>query len=196
MKLRRAYVLRSRAVSAQTTRRSILEAGVSELRARRVSDVRLEDIAARAGVTVQTILRIFGTKARLVETVWDRERDRILAQRHTAAPGDLPGSIRALFDHYEEMGDLVIHNLAEEAHLPDMKAWLMRGRKAHRRSMQRQFAPFLAQRGAGERRMRVDCLVAACDVYTWKLLRRDLGRTRREAENVVLKMVSAILGGN
>ena len=29
-----------------------------------------------------------------------------------------PGTVRALFDHYEEMGDFVIRNLAEEGQGP------------------------------------------------------------------------------
>jgi hypothetical protein len=93
------------------------------------------------------------------------------------------------------MGDFVIRNLAEEDQVPEMKGWLENGRKAHRRSMQRQFAPWLDSRKSSERRETVDCLVAACDVYTWKLFRRDMGRSRSESEALVGQMVSGILGG-
>ena len=110
-------------------------------------------------------------------------------------PGDIPGTIHALFDHYEDMGDFVIRNLAEEDQLPDMKDWLESGRKAHRRSMQRQFAPLLDICESSKRRETLDCLVAACDVYTWKLFRRDMGRSRSESEALVRQMVSGILGG-
>jgi hypothetical protein len=41
----------------------------------------------------------------------------------------------------------------------------------------------------------LDCLICACDVYTWKLLRRDMGRSRSDAEARVRQMVSGILGG-
>ena len=187
--------MRARAVAAQATRQRILDAAVAELWGRRVTDVRLEDIAARAEVTVQTVLRVFGSRKKLVDLAWDATRDRIVEQRETAAPGDISGTIAALYAHYEQMGDFVIRNLAEEEQLPEMKGWLERGRKAHRRSMERQFAPWLEPRPAGERRELVDCLVAACDVYVWKLLRRDLGRSRAEAEARVRQMVTAILGG-
>jgi AcrR family transcriptional regulator len=194
MKLRRPYVMRTRAAMAAATRQRILEAAMTELRDRRVTEVRLEDIAARSGVSVQTVLRIFGTRARLVNRAWDETRDRILEQRETARPGDIAGTIRALYDHYEQMGDFVIRNLADEAHLPSMRGWLRRGRKAHRASMRRQFGPWLKGRAADPRNELLDCLVAACDVYTWKLLRRDMGRTRGAAELRVRRMVSAILG--
>jgi AcrR family transcriptional regulator len=193
--MKRPYVMRARAATAAATRQRILEAAVAELADRRVSDVRLEDIAARAEVTVQTVLRVFGSRDRLVEEAWDATRDRILEQRGTAAPGDIPGTVAALFDHYEQMGDFVIRNLAEEGELPQMQGWLERGRKAHRRSMQRQFAPWLKTRSATEQTALLDCLVAVCDVYVWKLLRRDLARTRSAAEARVRQMVSAILGG-
>jgi hypothetical protein len=43
------------------------------------------------------------------------------------------------------------------------------------------------------RRRRIDQLVCACDVYMWKLLRRDMGRSRDEAKNTILTTVGAIL---
>jgi AcrR family transcriptional regulator len=187
--------MRSRAVSAEATRQVILDAAVAEVWNQRVTQVRLEDIASRANVTVQTVLRIFGSRARLIDAAWEVTGNRIREQRSAAAPGDLEGTVRALFDHYEEMGDFVIRNLAEEDELPEVKEWLAHGRKAHRLSMQRQFAPWLEARDSVERRAVLDCLVAACDVYTWKLLRRDMARSRSDAEGCVRRMVSGIVGG-
>ena len=191
----RPYVMRARAVSAEATRQLVLDAAVAEVWCRRVTQVRLEDIAARAEVTVQTVLRVFGSRARLIDAAWEVTGKRIREQRGSAAPGDLSGTVHALFDHYEEMGDFVIRNLAEEDQLPETKRWLEYGRRAHRQSMERQFAPSLEGREPTDRRAILDCLVAACDVYTWKLLRRDLGRSRSEAETRVRRMVSGILGG-
>lgn len=46
----------------------------------------------------------------------------------------------------------------------------------------------------GERRaVLVDALVCACDVYTWKLLRRDMGRSRAEAEATMTVMIESLL---
>jgi AcrR family transcriptional regulator len=195
MKERRAYVMRARADSAQATHRRVLDAAVDALWQHRLSEVRLEDIAARAEVTVQTVLRIFGTRAALFDAAWDAARERIVEQREAASPGDVAGTLQALFDHYEELGDFVIRNLADEHQLPELAAWLERGRSVHRRSMQRQFAPWLSRRPAPERKELTDCLVAACDVYTWKLFRRDLGLSRSEACSRVHRLVSGLIGG-
>ena len=43
-----------------------------------------------------------------------------------------------------------------------------------------------------ERRRALAALHAATDVYTWKLLRRDLGLGRRTAQQVMTEMVEAI----
>ena len=113
--------MRVRADSANATRERILESAVAELWRRRGSEVRLEDVAARAGVTVQTVLRIFGRRSALLASASTQLRDRILEQRESAAPGDIAGTITALFDHYEDMGDFVIRNLAEEDALPELR---------------------------------------------------------------------------
>ncbi|GAC1669607.1 MAG: hypothetical protein NVS9B8_12490 [Candidatus Limnocylindrales bacterium] len=191
MKVTRPYVMRARAESAEETRRRVLAAAVDELWRRRVSEVRLEDVAARAGVTTQTVLRLFGRRSDLLEAGLAAMRDRVLAQRGSADVGDVQGTIAALFDHYEDIGDVVIRNLADEAAHPELRGWLERGRAVHRQSMERQFAAHLA--GRPDRELLLDCLVVACDVYAWKLLRRDASRSRPEAEACVRRLVNAIL---
>lgn len=191
MKATRAYVMRARAASAEGTRQRILESAVEELWHRPVSQVRLENVATRAEVTVQSVLRVFGSRSGLLKVALEPLRDRILRMREGAEPGDVEGTISALFDHYEQMGDFVIHNLADEQDLPELLEWLERGREAHRQSLQRQFAPQL--RGRKDKKLVLDCLVVACDVYTWKVLRRDAGRSRKEAEACVRHLVNRIL---
>src|SRR5918997_3412654 len=64
---KRPYRMRARAEAAAETGRRILGA-VIELHMERFFDqVSLEDIAERAGVTVRTVIRRFGSKERLVE---------------------------------------------------------------------------------------------------------------------------------
>ena len=47
-------------------------------------------------------------KSALMASASTQLRDRILEQRESAAPGDLAGTVSALFDHYEDMGDFII----------------------------------------------------------------------------------------
>jgi AcrR family transcriptional regulator len=191
MKSARQYTMVARAESAEETRRRVLAAAVDEVWRHRVADVRLQDVAAKSGVTTQTVLRLFGTRSQLLDAALEAMRDRIMEQRGSASPGDISATVTALFDHYEDMGDFVIRNLAEEHAHPELADWLERGRAAHRQSMERQFGPWLA--GRNDRALLVDCLVVACDVYTWKLLRRDLRKSRKDAEACVRRSVNAIL---
>ena len=175
-------------MSAEATRQRILAVVVTLLKDRFRSDVRLEDVARGAQVTVQTVLNVFGSRSRLLDEAFAHLLQELRAQRFRADPGDLAGGITALLDHYEQFGDLVVRNLAEQAD-PQL---IETGRTGHRHWVQRQFAPQI-RRLAKRRRSLIDELVCTCDVYTWKLLRRDLGRSRRQTEATILAMVTAIV---
>ena len=64
---KRPYRMRARAEAAAETGRRILEAVIELHRERFWDQVSLEDIAERAGVTVQTVIRRFGNKERLID---------------------------------------------------------------------------------------------------------------------------------
>lgn len=194
MKSSRPYTMRVRADSAEATRRRILDAAAELLKSRFRSDIRLEDIAALAGVSVQTVVRIFGGRARLLELAVNEALAAIAGVLDRAVPGDIEGSISAWFDHYEELGDLVVRNLADEDD-PAVAPLVRTGRSRHRRRVERQFGPQLAQLAAADRRQSIDALVCACDVYTWKLLRRDLRRSRARAEATMAQLVRAVVKG-
>lgn len=156
------------------------------------SDIHLDDVASAAQVSVQTIMRLFGSRTALLESAVEELVRHISEQRDRAAPGDIDGAISGLFDHYEEVGDIVIRNLAEEAD-PALQPGINMGRIKHRQWVERHFAPQLARYDPSERDMLVDALVCACDVYIWKLLRRDMGRSRRDAERTMALAVRALL---
>lgn len=189
MKDARSYTLRARAVSAEATRRRILDVTVSLLTSRFRSDIRLEDVAAKAQVTVQTVINVFSSKSKLLHEALAGLLGEVRAQRLRAAPGDLAGGIAALVDHYEAFGDLVIRNLAEQADRELIEA----GRAGHRQWVQRQFAPYLGGLDAKRHRATVDALVCVCDVYCWKLMRRDMDRSRNETEATMRTMAKAII---
>jgi AcrR family transcriptional regulator len=181
--------MRARAAAAELTRRRILDVAVALLKNRFRSEIRLEDVAAGADVTVQTIINIFGGRSALLnEALAELLRD-LRAQRLHPNPGDIEAAIAALVEHYEQFGDLVSRNLAENADPELIEA----GRAGHRQWVQRQFSVQMDDLDAKARRLLVDQLVCACDVYTWKLLRRDMGRSRAETERTILTTVKAIV---
>jgi AcrR family transcriptional regulator len=181
--------MRVRAASAEATRRRVLDAVVSLLKSRFRSEIRLEDVAAGAQVTVQTIINVFGSRSALLKEALEELLRDLRAQRLRPNPGDIEGAIAALIEHYERFGDLVIRNLAENAD----RELIETGRAGHRQWVQRQFAPQMTKLESKARRLLVDQLVCACDVYTWKLLRRDMGRSLAETESTILATVNAIM---
>jgi AcrR family transcriptional regulator len=196
MKSKRAYTMGARAEAAEATSHRILDAAEELLRVRLRTDIRLTDVATRAGVSEMTVVRTFGSKAALLQAALEQAQRRIVAQRHEAEPGDIAGSIEVLFDHYEQLGDLVIRNLAEEDSDPAIGKILRMGRADHHRWVQRQFGPFLVRHHSEEREVITDALIAACDVYVWKLLRRDMRRSRSRAIETVTRAVRGLIDAN
>jgi AcrR family transcriptional regulator len=194
MKTSRQYTMRARAASAEETRRRVLAAAGDLLRRRLRSDIRLDDVAAGAGVTVPTVLRIFGSKDQLFQLAFDELVAEMGRQLRSAAPGDVDAAVRTWFDHYETFGDAVVNSLAEE-HDPAVAPIVRIGRARHRERVESVLAPQLERFADDERARVVDALVCASDVYTWKLLRRDNHRPRPAAEATMKLMIDSILGG-
>jgi hypothetical protein len=116
-----------------------------------------------------------------------------LAAERTAPAGDPPRAIRALYDQYERRGDANIRLLGKEDTDPHVKRLMERGRAVHREWVEQVFAPALDACPAAERDGLLDLLIVATDVYTWKLLRRDRGLSRRRAESRARQLVERIL---
>jgi AcrR family transcriptional regulator len=191
---KRPYRMRARAEAAAETGRRILEATI-ELHSERFFDqVSLEDIAERAGVTVRTVIRRFGSKERLIEAAAEEGERRVTHQRYQAPIGDIEGAINNLMDHYEEWGDTALRLLAQEERVPAFRSITEAGRAFHHEWVERTFAPLLAKRTGIARRRLLAELVAICDVYFWKLLRRDLGLSREQTEIALRETILALEG--
>lgn len=188
----RPYAMKTRAIAARETRERILGASAALLWETLTPEIRLANVAARAGVSVQTILRHFGTREALLAAAEDRLREQIRAERR-APVGDAAGAVRVIFDHYELRGDGVLRMLAREYGDERMRLINDGGRRAHRDWVESVFGSRLEARTEGERASLVDLLVVATDVYTWKLLRRDRTLARAEAEVRVRRLIEAIL---
>src|SRR5215212_6827856 len=102
---KRPYRMRARAEAAAETGRRILEATIELHRERFFDQVSLEDIAERAGVTVRTVIRRFGSKERLIEAAAEAANREVTHQRDRAPVGDIEGAVKNLVDHYEEWGE-------------------------------------------------------------------------------------------
>jgi AcrR family transcriptional regulator len=191
---KRPYRMRARAEAAAETGRRILEAVIELHRERFFDQVSLEDIAERAGVTVQTVIRRFGSKDRLIEAAAEEGNRRVTHQRYQAPVGDVEGAVENLVDHYEEWGQSALRLLAQEERVVAFRSLTDAGRAFHHEWVERTFAPLLAKRTGTARRRLLAELVAICDVYFWKLLRRDLGLSREQTELAIRETILALEG--
>jgi len=183
----------ARAEAAAATGGRILGAAIS-LGPELLSDqASLEDVAHRAGVTVRTVLRRFGSKEGLIAAAAEEVRGQVWGQRGEAPVGDIAGAVANLVEHYEEWGDNTLRMLAYEDRYPAIREHTDRGRAGHYEWVERTFAPFLEDRaGGGRERLRAE-LIAACDLYVWKILRRDLGLSRGQTEVALVEMIAALV---
>jgi AcrR family transcriptional regulator len=189
---KRPYRMRARAEAVQATEERILDAAVEVFWERPTDQIALEEVARRAGVAKQTVLRRFGSKAELVAAAAEREVARVDAERGDVVAGDVAGAVGVLVAHYERIGDAVLRMLAEESRNGALAPLADRGRDAHARWCEQVFAPVLAGLRGAARRRRHAQLVVVTDVYTWKLLRRDRGLSRRQTETALRELVEAV----
>ena len=193
---KRPYRMQARAEAAAATGERILDAAVAVFWQRPVDDIPLEEVARRARVSVQTVNRRFGGKQGLLAATAQREADRVRRQRDQAPVGDLPGTVRNLVDHYEELGVPVLRLLAQEDRSPALHALADQGRAYHAGWCERVFAPVLEGLRGTERARRLAQLVAVTDVLTWKLLRRDRDLSRRQTELALIELLQPLTGGS
>lgn len=188
----RSYRMTERAEAMAATRQAILDAAVE------IADPRapLAVIAERAGVSERTVLRHFGDRGGLFAAAMKEGAERVERERFVVSPGDLEGAVANLVAHYESSGDGVIARLAEEGSDERIDAVLETGRTMHRRWVAEKLGPLLGTAlDRPTHRRRLAELVAVCDVYTWKLLRRDGGLGREQTETAIVEMVRGISEG-
>jgi AcrR family transcriptional regulator len=191
---RRQYEMRKRAEAAEATKARILDAAARLFGERFPPEVTLREVASSAGVALQTVVNHFGSKGGLIAAVIEGAgRDGAFAEhRVNTPPDDIPRAVALLMRDYERMGDAAIRALALEGQVAGMAAVLAVGRAFHRGWVERAFPAALAGLRGAARERRVAQLIAVTDVYTWKLLRRDLGLGERQTAAAIIEMVEAM----
>jgi AcrR family transcriptional regulator len=188
----RPYTMRARAEAAQATAERILDAALEAFGSSAFSEVTLQEIADRAGVTVQTIIRRFGSKDGLFDEVADRERSRVQDRREVPAGASLRRKVEVLVEHYEEDGDTVWRLIQEEDRSSRVARVVAEGRELHRSWVETHLAELAGSLRGAEYRSHVDAVVAATDLFTWRLLRCDLGRDKEEVVDVMVRILEGL----
>jgi AcrR family transcriptional regulator len=159
----------------------------------RYDQVSLEEVAARAGVTERTVVRRFGSKEKLFGAVSAERAASIRRARDEVPAGDISEAVRLLVGTYEEWGDEVLHLLAQERGLAGVTNTVDAGRRYHAAWVERAFSPLLGEVSRAVRRRRLGQLVAVTDIYSWKVLRRDVGLSRAEVEASFRELIGDIV---
>lgn len=187
----RTYTMRARAEQVQATRDRILDATIALAFEVPLAACTLPAIADRADVSVQTILRAFSSREGLIEAAIQHSLAVVLAER-PADPRNLRRSIEALVDHYELRGDGTLLLLGQETWEPFAARATSVGKRAHRDWVETLFTHAIDASDRGSRVELIDLLVAATDVYAWKLWRRDAGRSRSETVDRMMRLVTSV----
>lgn len=195
MKRRRAYDRTLRAKKAAETEAGIIVEAERLFATQPFDRVTLGAVAEAAGVTIPTLQRRFGNKEGLFAACGAVVVARVERQRGAPPVGDVTACIHELVEHYEREGAMMWNLLRQESDVPLLQALLAEGRAKHRAWVGHVFAEAVARVEGRTRRARVDALVAATDLFVWKLLRVDLGRSRAEVEARMLAMAQAIAAG-
>jgi AcrR family transcriptional regulator len=192
MNTQRPYSMTRRAEQASSTADRIAEAAVELFMNQRFADVTLAAIAGAAGVSHQTVLNHFESKEGVAYAVAERVSDATDDARADPPVGDPAAAVAILIDDYERMGDANVRWAMDAAQLGSLTSFLERARRSHRAWLATAFQDRLPT-APDDRDLVLTALYAATDVYTWKLLRRDLERSRDDTERIVLHLVHGAL---
>ncbi len=178
----------------ERTRHQILEAAGEIISTEEFDALSMRRIATKAGVSLSTVIRHFGTKDALLAALvayGDDDVERVDLRRQIEQ-GDVAAAVRVVVDDYEEAGDQLLHMLAQEHRFPELAKLLDVGRRGHREWVRWAFAPQLGRRTGARRTQLEDLLVVGTDVYTWKLLRRDRGHSAKATAATMTALCEAV----
>lgn len=182
----------SRANGVAETRERIVRSALKLFLDNWPEDVTLSGIAHAAAVSHQTVLNHFDSKEGVyraaAETIAGETRDR----RAKAVPSDVHSAVTTLVSEYERLGDANVRWAVTADRVPSLAPLLADARAAHQRWLEEMFEEQLPRTPAARRRV-IHALHAATDVYTWKLLRRDLQLSRPETERTMIALVSGVI---
>ena len=190
----RPYRMTARAVAAEQTGERIIDAMLVRYADLPYDRIRLEDVASDAEVTVQTVIRRFGTKHGLLAATVERELTRLAADR-AAALGESPqDTLHSLVRYYENHGALILKLYAEAGQAPGVPELAARAAATTWTGAARRSARSLAHsRDDLTRERRLAQVVAVCDATTWRILRFDGHLSREQTEQALLELLLPLL---
>lgn len=108
-------------------------------------------------------------------------------------PGDLNGILDALLEEYEHMGDALIRTLTVEYNFHSTQELLHKARTMHREWCAYVFEPYLPTETSESYETVLSAFIAGTEFYLWKLLRRDLGKSREQCRKIFLFTLESLV---
>jgi AcrR family transcriptional regulator len=189
---RQRYTMVARAEGMAATRDRIVQAALKLALEQAYEDITLAAIATAAGVSHQTVLNHFESKEKVATAAAEVLTRETTAARAHAKAGDLRGAVSILVGEYERFGDANARWAVASERLGSLAPLLDGARASHQAWLEHICSDRLPA-AADARRDVIHALHAATDVYTWKLLRRDLRMDRASAERIMLDLASGVL---
>ena len=190
----RAYDMTKRSDASGGTRRRIAEAALLLFKERDYDDVTLAEIARAAGVSHQTVLNHCENKAGVLLAAGELFSEELRALETDAVAGDVTSVVHATCVRYEVLGDANARWAAMGTRAPEVAEGLARGRLGFQAWLEEMLGDLMPGDDEPEERRRVLLgLHAALDVFTWKLLRRDLGLDQAQTEAQLSDLVLGVL---
>ncbi len=190
---KRPYRMQARAQATEATRLKILDAAEAASDDLPIDEITLATVASHAGVTVQTVLRHFGSRDGLLTATllhvgakMGRDREAVPARKPMQA-------VAGLIDHYEKFGGRILRLLGAEEHNPAIGTVVDLGRAYHREWCERVFAATLLGMRGSARERRLAQLVAITDIYFWKLLRRDRELSVAQTKRAIKELLEPLM---
>lgn len=184
--------MQARAKAVEQTRRRIIAAATRLFAEQPFDLVSFAQVARASGIGIATVVRQFETKEQLFAAAAASASQSLDAEAASTPPNDPPAAVRSTIRNYERYGDAIVGLLAQEQRVPMIRQQLAHGRSVHRAWVEGAFAGVLGRRRGRARQVRLAQLMAVTDVSHWKVLRRDLGLSRRETERALLEIVEAL----
>ena len=191
---RRAYDMTNRSDAVGGTRHRIAEAALLLFKERDYDDVSLNEIARAAGVSHQTVLNHCESKAGVLLAAGELFSEEIRDLEADAVAGDVTSVVHTTCVRYEALGDANARWAAMSTRAPEVAEGLARGRLGFQAWLAEMLGDLLPGDDDPDERRRVLLgLHAALDVFTWKLLRRDLGLSQAQTEAQLTDLVLGVL---
>lgn len=183
----------TRGRTQQSTKRRIAEAALELFKARDYEDVSLKDIARAAGVSHQTVLNHFDSKAGVLPACAEVFSEQVAGLNADVTPGDVLSVVRVTCDRYEEIGDVNARWADIAPRVPGLEPLIAHGRRNFQSWLADVLSEHLPDDDPSERRRVLVGLHAALEVHTWRFLRRDLGLSRADTEAQLCDLVLGVL---